>query len=47
MTDAEKLEEIRKRHYTTAFDMGDDSTIDICGECGNDYPCLTIEIIQS
>ena len=46
MTDAEKLELLRKRHYRTAEDWGSE-TIDICGECSNDWPCLTIQIIES
>lgn len=47
MTDAEKLALIEKHHYITAMDAGDDSTIDICAECGSDYPCFTIETIRS
>lgn len=35
------LNRLRKIHYLMVDDY-DYATVDICAECGNDYPCRTV-----
>lgn len=42
---AAMLNAIRKLHYITAEDYAND-TIDICAECGVEYPCTTVDILN-
>jgi hypothetical protein len=41
----EIINAILRLHYITAEDVYDtDNTVDICAECGNDYPCTTVTL---
>ena len=42
----EKINLVVRKHYIQAEDTAD-GTIDLCAECGTEYPCQTVELLTS